>query len=182
MHESFPQKLAFTDLETTNMWPPEGEIIEIGLIVADTTTLEVLDRLNLKIRPQHVTTANADALRVNGYTAEQWRDAVPLDTALRQYIEKAHGAALCAWRVAFDFAFLQAAMHDAGLLPAGHQTTQICVYSMALQALRLENIQPFRLKNVGKFLSLASELEPHQAINGAEQALAIYKKLQGYSD
>lgn len=178
MHESFPDKLAFTDLETTGMWPPEGEIIEIGLVVAETKTLEIIDRLNVKVQPQHIATAHPEALRVNGYSPEQWHDAVSLDTALRQYIEKARGAALCAWRVAFDFTFLQAAMHDADLLPTGHQTTQLCVYSMARQALRDKNIQPFRLKTVAQFLGLPPEPEPHRAINGAEQAFEIYKKLR----
>lgn len=178
MHESFPAKLAFTDLETTGMWPPEGEIIELGLVLVDAHSLGFLDRLNLKVKPQHIATAHPEALRVNGYSPNQWRDAVSLDTALRQYIEKAKGAALCAWRVAFDFAFLQAAMHDTGLLPEGHQTTQLCVYSMAFHALHKKNIRPFRLKTVAQFLGLPPEPEPHRAINGAEQAFEIYKKLR----
>ena len=61
MHETFPSKLAFTDLETTGMWPPEGEIIEIGLVVADTKNLKIISTLNLKVRPNHIATASPEA-------------------------------------------------------------------------------------------------------------------------
>lgn len=177
MHETSPTKLAFTDLETTGMWPPEGEIIEIGLVVADTKTMKIIERLNLKVQPQHIETASAEALEINGYRAEDWHNALSLDQALRQYLKKARGAAICAWRVAFDFSFLQSAMHDTRLLQDHHLHTHVCVYSMALFALQKENIQPFRLKNVAMHLGIQPEPEPHQAMNGAMQAYEIYKKL-----
>lgn len=180
MHDTLPSTLAFTDLETTHMWPPEGEIIEIGLLLVKTDSLDIVDRLNLKVKPKHITTATPEALAVNGYADDKWTDAVELRDALEQYIAKAKGAAMCAWRVGFDFAFLQSAMHDAGLLPEGQQQTQICVYSMALQALRQADIQPFRLRQVAKFLNIPPEPYPHRAINGAEQAFEVYKKLMTY--
>jgi DNA polymerase III subunit epsilon len=177
MHDHFPDKLVFIDMEMTATWPPVGEIIELGAVIADTNNLGIVDRLNIKIIPTHIATADPAALKINGYRADDWSDAVPLKQALQIFLAKASGAAFCAWRVAFDFAFFQAACYDTGLLPAGRFTTQVCVYSMALQALKGKPIQPFRLKTVAQYFGIPPEPEPHRAVNGAEQAFEIYRKL-----
>ncbi|MBI2984011.1 MAG: 3'-5' exonuclease [Candidatus Kerfeldbacteria bacterium] len=177
MHETFPNRLAFTDIEATGMWPPAGEIIEIGLVVAEAQTLEVVDRLNVKVRPTHIETAVAGALRVSGYRPEDWQEAVSLRQALDQYVKRAHGAVFCAWRVAFDFSFLQFALETNGFLPKEHFTDHLCVYTMAWYVLREKHIKPFRLRQVAEYLGLPPEPEPHRAVNGAELAWAVYRKL-----
>lgn len=178
MHETFPDKLAFTDLETTGPWPPEGEIIEIGAVIADTKSLNVIDQMNVKVKPSHIRSATPESIRVTGYREADWQDALPLNQALNLYMKQAKDAVFCTWRVAFDFAFMQSALHDTGLLPGHHIATHLCVYSMALFALQKENVGPFRLKNVAAYLGIQPEPEPHRAINGAEQALEVYRKLR----
>lgn len=54
--------LAFTDVETTGLDPHIHEIIEIGLVLVEHKDLTVVEELNLKIKPEHIETATAEAL------------------------------------------------------------------------------------------------------------------------
>lgn len=179
MHETLPDRLAFTDLETTNSWPPSGEIIELGVVISS-SDLTITERKNWKLQPQHIATASPDVLRYNHYSEEDWADAVDPAVALQEYVSLVRGAGLCTWRIAYDFVFVQEALERCGLFDKKIFDTHICVYSMALQALRHEPITPFRLHQVATFLGIPPEPSPHRAINGAEQAFEIYKKLLTY--
>lgn len=177
LHITFPDRLAFTDLETTNSWPPEGEIIELGLVLVEAKTLKVIDRRNWKLRPKHIATANPEVFQYNHYSGEGWIDALPAKEALQQYLTMTAGSAFCSWRVTYDFVFLHDALRTEGLLAPKQFETQICVYSMALQALHQAAITPFKLKTVAAYLSLPLEPEPHQASGGGELAFRVYQKL-----
>ena len=59
--------LAFTDLETTGDIFTKHEILEIGLVVVNQKTLEVIDELNLKIKPLYIENVVPAALAKNGY-------------------------------------------------------------------------------------------------------------------
>ena len=80
--------LAFTDLETTGDVFGVHEIIEIGLVVADQNSLEVIDELNIKIKPLHIENAVPAALAKNGYKQDDWQDAISLQDGIEQYAKK----------------------------------------------------------------------------------------------
>ncbi len=87
---TFSQPLAFIDVETTGFDSDTAEIIELGLVLAKMRDgeLVVTDQLDLKIRPEHIETAEPGALRVNGYNEADWLFAVSLPDAMKIFAEK----------------------------------------------------------------------------------------------
>ncbi len=68
--------IAMTDLETSGAVFGEHEILEIGLVLFDQHTFEIIDTLNIKIKPEHIENAVPAALERNGYKPENWIDAI----------------------------------------------------------------------------------------------------------
>ncbi len=108
--------IAITDLETTGTDPQINEIIEIGLVLIDQTTLKILDTLDVKVKPEHIEAATEFALKLNGYNEAGWRDAISLREGVAQYIAKTKDAIFCASPVTFDWAFMAAAFRKTNLV------------------------------------------------------------------
>ncbi|MBI4133932.1 MAG: 3'-5' exonuclease [Candidatus Terrybacteria bacterium] len=116
MQEIVIRPLVFLDTETTGTQPGRHELLEIGaVVVAGTPPYGIGDSFSVKVRPERIQDADPEALMINHYTAEEWRDAVPEAEAARIFCEKVRGAALWGWNVGFDRAFLEPAMNRAGM-------------------------------------------------------------------
>ena len=102
----FERPIAITDVETTGLDFAIQEIVEIGLVVIDQQTLEILNTLDVKVKPEHIETADDFALKVNGYNKTDWKDAITLKEAMSIYGEKTKGAIFCAHNVTFDWSFI----------------------------------------------------------------------------
>ena len=111
------QPLAFVDIETTAIDRVNGEIIELGVVIARMKdgALVVTDQLDLKIQPKHIETADPQALRINGYNEADWLFAVSLEDAMKAFVEKTQGAIFLAHNITFDYPFIEKALADTGL-------------------------------------------------------------------
>lgn len=108
--------IAFIDVETTGTWPGKHELLEVGAVVASgEVPFAVTDSFELKIKPSRLSDADPEALRINRYTEEEWRDALPEDAAVREFCRRVSGVSLWGWNVGFDRAFLEPALNRAGL-------------------------------------------------------------------
>lgn len=175
--EFFKRPLAFTDLETTGLFAQRHEIIELGLVLVDQETLDVLDEMNVKVRPEHIETADAKALEVNGYKEEEWKDAQPLDTVMREYAQKVPNAIPAGWNVQFDVKFLEAAFLETDIEnPMDYHIRDVS--TLAAELFRTKGLGRLKMKYVSEFLGITPEPEPHRAINGARMALTIYEHLR----
>ena len=90
--------LAFPDLETNGVeplrykrrwyWPWSKypvewhEIIEIGLLLVDQKTLQIINKLDVKIKPAYPERMTEIVLKVNGYSSNIWKDAISLSEAM----------------------------------------------------------------------------------------------------
>ncbi len=103
------QRLAFVDIETTGLDPERGEIIELAVVLAELKdeVLTVVDQLDLKVAPKHIETADAQALRINGYNEADWIFAVTIEEALRAFVDKTSGAVFVAHNATFDYGFIE---------------------------------------------------------------------------
>ncbi len=70
------KKIAMTDLETSGDVPGVHEILEIGLVLFDPQTFEIIDSYNRKVKPERIENAVQAALDYNGYSEKDWADAV----------------------------------------------------------------------------------------------------------
>lgn len=111
------QPLAFVDIETTGLDHEKGEIIELGVVIArlKDDVLEITDQLDLKITPKHIETADAQALRINGYNEADWIFAVSIEDALSTFVKKTEGAVFVAHNIVFDYGFIEANLKRYGI-------------------------------------------------------------------
>jgi DNA polymerase III epsilon subunit-like protein len=175
--------LAFIDLETTGLSPDRHEIIEIGgLIVKQIPQagrgpkLEVIDEFEFKVKPEHIETAESEALRINGYNEADWLFAPGLKEVMEVVADKTRDACLVGFNIYFDWKFLEAAFAKTGVVPKMHYH-RIEVMSMALVKLyHDEQAHSFSLKGVAERLGVKNE-QAHTALSDIKATFEIYKKL-----
>lgn len=175
----FTLPMAFTDLETTGLNPDFHEIIEIGLVVVNQATLEVMDEWESKVAPQHPDRAKPLVRKINGFDEAQWQDAPPLSSAIGEYLKRTHGSILCAWNVRFESKFLDKAFRTNGLnIDELLHYHAFDVVPLAMEQLRGSDLKKFTLSEVARYIGLEPEPPVHRALNGAKKAFEVYKTLR----
>jgi DNA polymerase III epsilon subunit-like protein len=173
-----PHYIAITDFEFTGLDPMRHEIIEIGLIVVDSVTLEEKRHFESKVEPEHIDTASPESLSVAGYKPEAWKNALSLKHALSAYIERVDNALFASWCTPYDWIFFLEALKKTNLKnPFGHRTLDL--FSVAYEKMKHSMESPkMSLSGLSQHFGIPKEPMPHRAMNGAATALAVYKKLQ----
>lgn len=174
---TFERYLAITDVETTGLDWDAHEIIEIGLVVARQPDLKIVGELDVKVKPEHIETADPRSLEIAGYNEEEWQNALSLQEAMAAYAEKTRDATFVAHPVVVDYSFIDRAFRKTGLEnPLHYQTLDLT--SMAWILLRdKETFPKITLMELTKYFGLEGEPTPHRAINGARLAYDILVKL-----
>lgn len=168
--------IAITDVETTGLDPATQEIVEIGLVVVNQQTLEILDTLDIKVHPEHLETATEFALKLNGYNKPDWQNALTLQAAISLYGDKTKGAIFCAHNVTFDWSFISEAFKKTGVKDQ-MDYHRIDLFTMAWMKFRTSGLEKFNMNEVAKYLGIPEEPMPHRAINGTMTAYEVYKRL-----
>lgn len=182
--------LCFIDLETTGLHSlrravfdtgafgvaPHHEIIEIGALRVDTQTLEVRRQMRWKVQPERIELAAQQALTVNGYTASEWSDAVPLSHALIELSELANNACFAAWNMTFDWSFLRIAFAITGVENTAHYH-RLCVMSMYAAT----GGDSLSLSAACEALGIEPEADVHRALAGATKCFEVYKAIREQS-
>ena len=174
------RKIAMTDLETSGDIFGVHEILEIGLVVFDPNTFEILDTYNQKVKPVRIENAIPLALEYNGYNEKDWKDAISLDKAIKIYSEKTQGCVFCAYNVAFDWGFVNESFRKVGIqnpMSTKENHDKLDLLSIAWDK-GLKNENSFSLKTACKYFDVPSEPEPHNALSGAMTAYELFKKLR----
>jgi DNA polymerase III epsilon subunit-like protein len=167
--------LAFVDLEFSGLGA-EHEILSIGCVLAEQPGLRVTAEWGVKVIPEHIETADPESLRINGYTAEGWRDAVPLREALEDFNKLVAGAVLIGFNIVGDFYQLKKSFHQVGLEPEYHWQV-LDVQSMAFWSKYGSGLKGFRMTELIERLGLPVR-KWHDALADAQATYDIYKKLR----
>lgn len=175
--------LAFTDIETTGLDAHKHEIIELGCIVVRQTPritgesgVEIVEEFEFKIKPEHLDTADPEALKINGYNKHDWGSAIPLKEALEIFVEKTEGAALVAHNVIFDWVFLEEAFRKTGIKNRMHYH-KLDTLSIAFARLYDDpKAQKFSLRALASYFGVRNE-KAHSALSDTRTMFEIYKKL-----
>ena len=170
--------LIVTDLETTGLDANLHDIIEIGAIRLHPQTLEETGRLEVKVRIEHPDTVQSQALLVNGYTEELWKDAVPLTDAIAMYSYLAVEGILVAYNITFEFSF----MHEA-FRRCGSNIDKVLDYHRidvpSIVWFQKPNREKMSLNVVCREFGIEPEPVVHRAINGAETTVKLLRKIRG---
>lgn len=179
--------LAFTDLETTGLDAHRHEIIEIGCLVARQNQglgiamgpkVEVIDEFAIKVKPEHIETADLEALEINHYNEEDWKGAVSLEEAMKFYANKTSDAELIGQNISFDWVFLDEAFRKTGVKNKMHYH-RLDVMSMAFAKLYDDpQAQKFSLRALCDYFKVKNE-KAHSALSDVRATFEVYKKLMG---
>ena len=168
--------IAITDVETTGLDSAIHEIIEIGLVLVNQETLEIVDTLDIKVRPECLETASEFSLQLNGYNEREWQNALSLHEAMSLYSEKTKDAIFCAHNITFDWSFISEAFKKINIKNS-MEYHRLDLFTMSWLKLKDSGLESFHLKDIAKYLGIPEEPMPHRAINGAKVAYEIFKKL-----
>jgi len=177
--------LAFIDLETTGLNPERHEIVEIGILLVKQIArpglpneLEVIDRLELKVKPEHLETADPEALRINGYNEAEWIFAVSLDQAMKAVAEKTAEAIMVAQNIAFDWLFLEKAFVKTGV-PNRMNFRRLDLISMALAKTWGDTkLERYGLQFLCEYYGVKND-KAHTALADIQATYEIFRKVVG---
>lgn len=101
------RKLLFVDLETSGLYVDRNEILEVGCLVVDGGSLEIINKYHAKVKPKHIETATEEAIKMLNYSADKWQDAREVEDVLKEVAVLAPHGMMAGWKVDFDWSFLE---------------------------------------------------------------------------
>lgn len=174
--------VSVNDFETTGLDDRVHEIIDFGMIIVHGPTLEIVKADTFKAKPERIELASPEALRINGYTPEKWKDALTKREAIERYRDF-HGDVndFASWNTWMDRRFLRAFELETGVsLPLDYHTTDNIVF-LAKELVRIGRIEAFpklSLKEAGLRFGIAPEPDVHEAMNGVMNAVLVWRALR----
>ena len=113
--------MAHVDLETTGLVPGYHEMIDVGIVMTDLEGNE-LDRLFLRIMPNHPDRAQPGAVAVNGFSVGRWSklgfntqmQAVPKIVDFHHRVAGSKNVLFVGYNAWFDISFLDHLFRDQG--------------------------------------------------------------------
>lgn len=175
-------KLAFIDIESTGLNVDRHEIIQIGIVLVSQNwtgnrpEFEVLEEIELKVKPERIEDAEQAALRVNGYDPSEWVFAYTLPEAMKIFSEKTEGAIMVGHNIAFDFGFIDKAFRITGFTNKMHYH-KLDTVSMAFAKLyHNEDVDRFSLQYLCDHYGIKNK-RAHSALPDARATFELYQKL-----
>ena len=166
-HEGRPGgTLLVVDLEMSGPQPREHEVIDVGGVRA-TVGEEFPEEASwgARVRPLHIGAGQTGALKVAGYSAKKWRDAIALEEAFARLAELGRGATITGWGIRNDMAFLAESARRTGT-PWPFADVAVDVQFIARGLLGKEEVDRFNLGHVADRLGIG-RLGEHTALADA---------------
>ncbi|MFA6520706.1 MAG: 3'-5' exonuclease [Candidatus Paceibacterota bacterium] len=166
---------AFIDIETTGLNLRLNEIIEIGIVLTN-QDLELIEEFEVKIKPEHIESADPVALKVCHYNEEDWVDALPLKKAMEMVALKTKDCIMVGHNVAFDAGFLEYAFNKTEIKNMMHYH-KLDTISVAWAKLHRDPaLEHFSLRELCIRFNIKNE-KAHTALSDARATFELYKKL-----
>jgi DNA polymerase-3 subunit alpha (Gram-positive type) len=173
------KKLAFVDIETTGLNPFKHEIIEIGCLITkqnERNEWVVVEEFECKVKPEHIETAEAEALRITGYDESAWMFAHSLEEALKMLSQKCEGCVLVGQNISFDYSFLSYAFGSKNIKDTFFYA-KLDTLSLAYMRFRKDDsITNFTLRELCERLGIKNE-KAHTALADVRATFEVFKKL-----
>jgi len=174
--------LIFLDLETTGLEVQKHEVIEIGALkVAPRKPFKMLDQLFIKVKPKDLKNASKSALKLVGYSPEEWENALDIDKALKNLDEFSENGVLVGYNVSFDWSVLDRAYFSLGRQDPFYYH-RLDVMPMAyLKLFSQRSLKRFSLGEICKYFKVPEGIK-HNALDDAMATYLVFKKLFSYTD
>lgn len=167
---------SFIDIETTGFKVGYHDIIEVAVVLADPAKdYEVVDELELKIKPERIENADPQALRINGYNEAEWMFAYSLEQAMKMLADKVENTVMVAHNITFDWTFLEHAFREVGIEPKFYR--KLDSFSIAYAKFSNEpTVNKFSLKALAEYYGLTNE-KAHTALADTRVTVDIFREL-----
>lgn len=167
-HDFRERHLIFVDLETTGLDKIKHEIVEVGCLVVNGRNFEVVEEYVAKVKPQHIETATPEALEINGYTKEKWKEAKNLGEVLKKIAELSIGGMIAGWNIAFDWEFIENGFHKYNI-ESTFNYHKVDVQGIAYAALYKEKgVKSLKMRKVAEYFGIKLG-----SVHGAEEDVRI---------
>lgn len=175
------RNLAFIDTETTGLSLDKHEIIEIGCVLISQngdfgTGFKKIEEFEIKVRPENIAAADPVALKINGYSEKEWKNAVPLKEAMETLSQKTEGAIMVGHNVSFDYAFLEKAFEKTGIKNTMHYHKLDTISIAFAKLYDIKDIERFSLKSLCEYFGVVNE-KAHTALADARATFEIFTRL-----
>jgi DNA polymerase III epsilon subunit family exonuclease len=161
-----PRYFVVLDFETTGLRPERDEIIEFGAI---RVTLDAETQATFQTLVKPVRKIPAKITEITGITQEMVdRDGLPLEDALRQFMEFIGDLPLVTFNAEFDIGFLHNAARKNDVQIANRYT---CALKRARRA--WPGLASYRLADLAKLGNL-SDVDTHRALGDCNRALIVF--------
>jgi DNA polymerase-3 subunit epsilon len=166
---------AFIDIEATGLNMLTHEIIEVGVVLT-TPALEVIEEFELKIKPEHIESADPVALKVNHYDEKDWKSAITLSEAITILADKTKDCIMVGHNVAFDAGFLEYVFNKTGIMNTMHYH-KLDTISIAWAKLHRDpELEHFSLRELCVRFGIENK-KAHTALSDARATFELYKKM-----
>ena len=175
----------FLDIETTGLSPTKDEIIEICIIKqaakGDKSQAPPRVYFHTKLHPD--IRVSEEAKKVNGYTIDKWKNAVPQEEGLRKAIDFIDEKGFfCGHNVDFDMSFLKNSLIRHGMYGSfhklkslgGHRTLD--TYTLAYEHLVPQGLTSLSMDSIREFLDWDRD-EFHSAMKDASDVQELFNLL-----
>ncbi|MCM2339237.1 MAG: 3'-5' exonuclease [Burkholderiales bacterium] len=167
--------LAFVDIEATGLDVLKHEIIEIGCVIV-AQDLEVIEKFELKIKPENIENADPVSLKINHYSPKDWEEAMSLKEAMKIFSKKVTDCIMVGQNVSFDSSFLDFSFSKTGIKNSMHYH-KLDTISIAWAKLNhKKDITHFSLRELCKHFEIENK-KAHSALSDAYATYELYKKL-----
>lgn len=175
------KKLAFIDIETTGTDPLKHEIVELACLLAkrnEDGSYTELETFECKVKPEHIETADKEALRINGYDESTWLFAHTQQEALKLVSEKCDGCVMVAQNVSFDYSFLAVAFSKYGVKDPFFYAKLDTIPMAYLRFRKDPDMTSFTLRSLAEKYGIKNE-KAHTAMADIRATFEIFKKIMG---
>ena len=168
----------FFDLETSSLDPIKGEIIDIAAIRTDSLG-NVLCACTNKVKPTKDVEASAAA--VNGYNERDWKNAIPLQTAIDAINstimkDRTDKYAVVAYNAEFDKAFLTESCKRLDIEFPFPKRAWVDPMHMAWILVYGDNIESRKLTSLANYYGVDIK-DAHTAVGDCEIMMEVYFRM-----
>jgi DNA polymerase III subunit epsilon len=176
-------QLSFIDVETTGLHPFTHEIVEVAIINESNGSAGPLEVWSSKVAPSRLDQANPIAMKINGFNAEEWRDAPSIQEVGLKIKASLCGKTAVGHNVGFDLDFLSALCVEAGVSSPGSWEDVLGITgSIDTSSMVREHLFPTGLKSASLDATrtwMGWSLEGnHRALKDAQDCRKLYHKLK----
>jgi len=125
------RNILFYDTETSGLKKDVNALLQFGAVEVDPITLEEIGEYSFNVLPHDGAVMDQEALEINGYNPELWKDAYKPAVAAHQINRIIKGKQLAGHNVPFDNGFLDALFTRCG---------GPIFFSFSLKAMNLDSI------------------------------------------